>query len=224
MIQKKTISLVTRTMGRLSFLEKSLPTWVKVNEVDSIIIVDWGMTENTVPLLALDGRISLLRVDGQKYFEGGASRNIGVRFADSDYIFMVDCDVSIIQNPFSLPIEDKNFIVFKIDKYEAGTCIFSKKMWLEINGFLENLLGWGDQDVDFYKKAEALGYKKIVAPDFVTHQEHTNDSRMKNYHFKGSLMESRDKNRKIIKNAIEQVQKKYQCQIINNKECFETIL
>ena len=42
MFNNQKVSIVTRTMGRLSFLRQALPTYCKILEADKIIIVDWG--------------------------------------------------------------------------------------------------------------------------------------------------------------------------------------
>lgn len=90
-----TLSIVTRCMCRKSFLDQTLPTWIKLKEPQEIIIVDWGMTEDLTDLLLLDPRITILQIPNRQFFNAGASLNIGVDYAGSDIIFHIDSDIKI---------------------------------------------------------------------------------------------------------------------------------
>jgi hypothetical protein len=221
MILNKSINLITRTMGRLSFLEKSLPSWCLIKEIDKIVIVDWGMKEDVLHLLKIDDRITLIRVSDQKYFETGATRNVGVKFSNSDYIFMIDCDTLLEKNPFELVKDDNSFFVFKQQKWETGTCLFPKHMWKSVNGYLEGVPSWGDEDVNFYERAIKNGYKKVVLIDFIKHQEHPNKLRLQNLLDKGDLKDLNKAilvNRKFMSEIKENKMKQYVCQVVNKKE------
>jgi len=188
--KKKTVSIVTRCMNRKLMLEQSIKTWIKIKEISEIIIVDWGAREDLSDLLALDDRIVILQCLHQKFFEMGRTRNVGVRFCKSDFVFMVDADVyfhdnnsvgKIIDKVVNGKLRDKVFITCGNDSC-GGTSIIEKSAIDLVNGFVEGLPHWGQDDQDLYKRLCKSGYCRIIitGSDFL-HIEHDDKLRFQNF-------------------------------------------
>jgi hypothetical protein len=150
-------------MGRRSFLEQALPTWLHLS-LDEIIIVDWGMLEPLEDLLALDPRIVILHVPDKDYFDSGRALNTGVLYAKSDLIFHIDADVKAdrfldrtlktLMQLFDHPelgaciadISDPD-----LDLPLWGTCLFRYDAWRDVGGYFEGLRSWGGEDFFFFE-------------------------------------------------------------------------
>jgi len=195
MIHGNSIGIVTRFMNRLDYLSQSLPTWIKLPEIDQIIIVDWSSEESAIPLIDSinDDRISIVSVPGQSYWDPGRAHNVGIKHTKTELIFIVDCDVKINFPCFKhiKPLPNREFYI-RTDKWRgepyklrglSGTCIFQKSMWAEINGYAEEKSSYGLEDLDFYNQARNADYKciKCLTAHELTHISHGYDIRQKHY-------------------------------------------
>jgi len=195
MIHGTKVGIVTRFKDRLNYISQALPTWIALSEIDQIVIVDWDSEEDIIPFVNSinDERISVIRVPNQKYWDPGRAHNVGIRFVQTDLIFIVDCDVKINTPCFEKinPLPNNEFYI-RSDKWRgdphrlrglSGTCMFQKKMWIEINGYAENKTSYGLEDLDFYNEAVKCGYHQIKAftADQLTHISHGYDIRQQHY-------------------------------------------
>ena len=195
MIHGSKIGIVTRFMNRLTYISQSLPTWLRLKEIDQIVIVDWNSEENIIPLInnVHDNRISVIRIPNQLYWDPGRAHNIGIRFSQTDLIFIVDCDVKINFSCFDdiKPLPNNEFYI-RSDKWRgqphklrglSGTCIFQKQMWMNISGYAEEKKSYGLEDLDFYSRAQQHDYKmlKCLTANQLTHISHGYDIRQTHY-------------------------------------------
>jgi len=236
MFNGKKIALVTRIMRRLSFLERTLPTYCKIGEVDEIIIVDWGMKEDLKPLVKKmnDDRIVIIHVPDKEYFDESAPRNVGVKYSKSDYIFMIDCDVLVHQTPFNLVDVGSNKFYIKDCKRLGnpygglgGTCIFAKFMWKKVNGYVEGLPGWGGEDLDFYRRLEENRFKREYCLDarYITHIDHGNYLRTVNNRAKGTIEEIFNKNKELLMTQnLRSNQQQYFCYVVESMKEQQCVL
>lgn len=184
----KTISCITRYMDRFEFLKQSLPTWL-VFPYEEIIIVDWSSKkENIVSYIKdlNDHRIKLIQAPKQQFFNAGAAWNVGIRFASSEFINGIDCDVMIKSKSFSsIKLEENVFYtgIRTIPVY--GSFIVCKKAWQQLAGFTEMLKTWSHEDVLFYDSLEQAGYKHIFFDlNDLQHINHSNELRFENFELK----------------------------------------
>jgi GR25 family glycosyltransferase involved in LPS biosynthesis len=108
-----TISLICACKNRNQPLQIALTSWLLRPEITEIIIVDWSSDESIVPLTKLDGRIKVITVPNQKYFNQPQPLNLAASIATGDYILKVDCDYvfSPYYNFFETYQIDKNSFV-----------------------------------------------------------------------------------------------------------------
>ena len=108
-----TISLICACKNRNQPLQIALTSWLLRPEITEIIIVDWSSDESLAPLTKLDGRIKVITVPNQKYFNQPQPLNLAASIATGDYILKVDCDYvfSPYYNFFETYQIDKNSFV-----------------------------------------------------------------------------------------------------------------
>jgi hypothetical protein len=97
------ISLIVASMNRTDNLIESIYTWLNVKEIAEIIIVDYS---SKIPLIEhaavkewlINNKITLIRLNGEKYFNLGKAYNIAVDFATQEKILKIDADYKNINS------------------------------------------------------------------------------------------------------------------------------
>ncbi len=107
-IEQVSVSLVTTCKGRLKYLKKALPSWLKIDYGNfDIIIVDYDDPDGTETYVKRNKEeflknskakdIKVVKVDNKPLFNLNDARNRGIDASDSELIFMIDSDI-IIKN------------------------------------------------------------------------------------------------------------------------------
>jgi len=190
------ISLCSRSMNRNFHLDESLPTWVAIKEIEEIIIVDWS---SVIPVKAVvdkyqNGKITIIRIDGKKYWNSCIPRNVGIRAAKSKFIFTVDADIRVNRDVFKYIVPEDNVFYTggfkdssdKENKYSTcGTSLISRELLLSNNGFNEDMGEMFTDDSELYHRLSRLGAKWDTNNllRYVHAIPHKNDVRMKNSKF-----------------------------------------
>jgi len=107
------ISLICACKNRIEALKVSLNSWLNYKEIKEFIIIDWSSDESLEYLTALDSRIKIIRVEGQKYFNQPQPLNLAISQTTGDYIIKVDCDY--ILSPYysffeKYKVDDNSFV------------------------------------------------------------------------------------------------------------------
>jgi len=210
----KDISLVTRYMNRKTFLECSLPSWVKL-PFKEIVIVDWSSTEDIQPIIDKyqDGRIVRVIIEGQKFFHRTKSLNVGARFAKSKYIMHTDTDIILSEGL----IDNIDFDFYKCENKKAGcygTCIFTKDLFNKVNGYNEYMGDWGHEDNEFYERISKHSTFKEINDSKVIHIEHSNALRNFNSERKSSTGKTCLKNRETKGWSIKDKQEEFSAVVV----------
>jgi glycosyltransferase involved in cell wall biosynthesis len=179
-------------MSRRKFLEQALPTWLPVKYFNRIIVVDWGARENLLDLVKLDKRIVVLQVPGKTTFDPGAAWNAGVRYSESEYVFQIDCDIKLTAVEGLVDLlkgitlgEYFNcvHIWHNHDKRPGsygGTMIYDRICYNAINGFIEEMIGWGVEDTLFIRKIRKRYNDLLLDKNWFEHIKHSAKSRVCN--------------------------------------------
>jgi hypothetical protein len=165
------ITIVTRLRDRKAHLVESLPTWLRL-PVAEIVIVDWSSREGDLADLVRyldDPRVKVVRVEGRPTFERAAAWNLGILHASAEWVFLLDADVKVVGSPladqvFAVPNYEQYFRPYS-DKYLPhlfGCGIVLKDHWQAVGGFNESLVGWGWEDVDFYRRLQRYGLREVT--------------------------------------------------------------
>lgn len=174
------VSLVFPVMNRTDVLIQSIPTWLESGSFNELIIVDWSSSEPifTDPRtqdIINDPRVKVIRVENEKFFLSPSySINLGVSRASNKKILKLDIDYKLIN--FDLfkfiqkvsPLLNRSFFVTdfqfcKITISIIGFVLFNKDHFLAVNGYNENLRGWGYEDINFYNRLSEIVQKNIIS-------------------------------------------------------------
>jgi len=197
------VSICTACMNREELLIQALETWINI-PVKEIIIVDWSSLNPLKSILAKfqDPRIKILEVLGKQYYNQSKASNLKVRASSGNTILSIDCDIKLSTDFFEThSMDEKVFYHGDVRKHPGttGTCLMSRKMFLESNGYNEFMNGWGYHDLDFYKRLVSIGFEeKYIQDTSIQHIEHEESSRVINYEMKNKLF-SNIENKKIAK-------------------------
>ena len=190
------LSLIVPVMNRDDRVVPCLSTWIDMPEINEVLIVDWSSTNPIKYNLSLSEitnhpKTKIVRVNDEKSFMSMSySLNVGLREATYDHIVKCDIDYKLT-NPQLLAVfareQNKNhFFCGTIpDKWDFhGFAFFRKEDALKIKGYNENILGWGWDDEDFYRRMEKIGLERIVMMNieqFIFHIPHDDSLRTINY-------------------------------------------
>ncbi len=104
------IDVIIPTYNRALALRDSLPTYIKQKMLGSIIIVDDASTDNTYEVVQDFKKIypNIIYIKIDKKITLPAVRNIGIKAATAEYIFMGEDDVYLDENHFQNLFEQLN--------------------------------------------------------------------------------------------------------------------
>ena len=184
------VALVTCAMNRTENLLRAIPSWLIHEEIDDILIVDWGsdfpvleaLTQNGI----VDPRIQVIEVVGVDRWVLSYAFNVGFRLSRREKILKVDADIVLSDNFFRTNrlVEHNQFIagnwrnVDKSQGFVNGFFFAPKRALADVGGFNEHITTYGWDDDDLYQRLEAQGYtRQDVAPNAVTHLDHADVAR-----------------------------------------------
>lgn len=187
------VSIICAVMNRGPALRVSLTSWLLQPDVAEIVIVDWSSIVPLAPLVAVDRRIRIVRVDGEQRFHVAASVNLAADCARHPVLLKLDADY--VLNPYyrflaSHPLPEQAFITghwrqegpFLSNR--NGLILVRAADWHRVHGVNEQLQGYGWEDDDFYERLVRAGLRRwLLPPDPATafHIPHGDDVRTMNY-------------------------------------------
>lgn len=188
--KKAGISIVTACMNRNSNLLKAVQTWIELEEVDEILIVDWSSEKSVYCDLQksglLDPRVKVVRVEQQPRWVLTYAFNIGFRLAAYDTILKADADIIISKDFFTKNQLDQNQFITgdwrvaeKNQEHINGFFYIHHNDLLKANGFNEFIDTYGWDDDDLYSRLEHLDVsRKRVDPKSIFHLHHEDAQRV----------------------------------------------
>lgn len=187
------LSVVCAVKNRAAPLRVALNSWLIASGVEEVVIVDWASDHSLAPIVALDSRIRIIRVDNEPYFHLAAAFNLAADNATHELLLKLDADY--VLNPFYPAVQmlqppEKTFVTGHFQhggpflSYLNGLICVRKTDWQRVNGYNEHLAGYGWDDDDFYFRLAAAGLTRAVLkpdPAVVFHIPHENNVRVQNY-------------------------------------------
>lgn len=95
---KPGVSLVGVCMGRHDTVKKTAPAWLKVKDVNEIILVDWSSDPPLEPVVRqIPGgqHIKVIRVNGEDSWVLSRAYNLAVKAAGYSHVIRTDCDYQV---------------------------------------------------------------------------------------------------------------------------------
>jgi hypothetical protein len=181
-------TLVTACMNREAHLRQSLPRWLAVPQMKEILVVDWSNHPPLDDLRAIDSRVKVLRVTGERKWILSYAYNAGIARATQSVIVKCDADCIPSAELLNYAPGPKHFFAgywrsgAAVGKPSVnGQCIFLKSQFQAVNGYSELIRTYGRDDEDFYDRLIAHGYeRKEIPPTCLNFVAHSNDERVVN--------------------------------------------
>jgi len=184
------VSLVNCARNRTENLLLAMPTWLSLEEIKEIIIIDWC---SDVPVLEelklagiVDKRVKVIRVVDEPRWILSYPFNLGFRLAKYERILKVDADITLKPNFFKAnPLIAGTFIAGDWQKAAKGQEHINGFFYirqidlLRIKGFNEYITTYGWDDDDIYTRMTESGlHRKCVDVDSIYHIPHDDSLRM----------------------------------------------
>lgn len=176
----------------LKNIENSLPTdgceveFVLLNYNSTDNIDEWVETE----LKNLQVEFKYVKTTKPKYFHMSKVKNILGKNATGDILCWLDAD-NLTNKGFVQYVEEtythEPKMTLKVDWCEqtAGTCgrvVCRKEDFLKVGGYDEQMVGWGYEEIDFWKRLQATNVRPLDIPiEFLGKLEHGDADRFDNY-------------------------------------------
>jgi len=183
------VSLVTCCRNRSENLNKALLSWLKLEHLSEIIIVDWSsntpLERDLKIFMDADERIKIVRVEKEEAWILTYAYNAGFRCASHTCILKADADIVI-----ALDFFDKNKMskgeflagnwrnVPEDQAHTNGFFLVCKSDLADAGGFNEFITSYGWDDDDLYSRLTALGVRRSeIDPDTIYHIPHDDEAR-----------------------------------------------
>ncbi|WP_288930048.1 galactosyltransferase-related protein [uncultured Maritimibacter sp.] len=188
------ISLVSCVRNRIDNLSEAVKTWIALDELDEILIVDWSSDEPVARALARrrirDKRLRIVRVEGEDKWTLSYAYNVGFRLSRHDRIVKADADIQIEREFFARnPLPDKGFVagnwrrVPEDQAHTNGFFYIDRAHLARVGGFNEFITSYGWDDDDLYRRLDEGGLTRIdVDPITIHHLPHGDAERLDRDH------------------------------------------
>lgn len=188
-VTEQNVTVVTAVMNRGEQLLRSLASWVDLDEISDIIIVDWSSSEPLAQVLEgfSSSKIRVIRVDGRKRWHLTEAFNTGLRYVTSSQVLKLDADhVLHEQFFFRNTLLPYTFVAGDWRAQGRGQAGLNGFLWawsddlFSAGGWDERIRGYGWDDSDLIDRLQRLGlHKKTLARSSVKHLPHSSRERNK---------------------------------------------
>jgi len=180
---KEQSTIVTRIRNRNSVLKHSIYNWLKWD----VPIKIWDFRDDgcesawdVVKELpdSLRERVTVFETKYEYRWNHCICWNAAVALCETEYVVVTDVD-HLIESKLWLDPPASDELLYPPVMAKYGFCWFRKALWESVNGYNENLTGYGSDDTEFYTRVAAAGYKfRHIAGDTVHHLAHDDVARI----------------------------------------------
>ena len=181
-------SIVCVSMNRNEHILKVLPAWLDVYNCNEIVILDYGSRTPLLDVLNLnnfnDPKIKVFRVENVHKWHLSKAYNLAIKLSSYKNIYKLDsddiCDKNLINNH---PLNKSN--IYYHGRWQdarnnnelqiAGKMFFTYDMFVESNGYNENITTYGWDDCEFDIRLNKIGTQRSInIHDFIFIEHHDN--------------------------------------------------
>lgn len=207
---KKGVSILVASMNRNEQLEETIPTWLQT-PVNEIIIIDWS---SKIPISDIvkkfnDPRITVIRVQGKKYWVLTLAVNLAVRCTSRNNILKLDSDSKLA--PDFLEKHPLNNSIFyagdwrkateKNQQHLNGIVYIKRRNFFKVHGYNEYIQTYGYDDCDLYDRLQEINLQRIcINFTSIQHIEHSNT--LRNINQKTERLDVEIEKNRLIANEI----------------------
>lgn len=200
-------SIVCVSMNRSEHILKALPSWLKVNNCNEIVILDYGSDVKLLDILKFhnlnDPKVKIFRVENVSKWHLSKAYNLAIKLSSYKNIYKLDsdniCDKNVIDNhPLNKPD------IYYHGRWEdatnenelqiAGTMFFTYDMFIDSNGYNENITTYGWDDCDFDLRLNKIGVRKSICINdfqFIEHSDDIRQDKSSNFSLKQNIQVNR---------------------------------
>jgi len=169
----KGTTLINCCMNRNNNLSIALNTWLNVEGLDEIIIVDWSSDNHVINLIPEDTRgkvVKVVRAEDQGRWILSWAFNLAASQVSYDKILKIDADVLLQPNFLkSNPLQPNSFShgSWKVakdenEKHLNGQMYCYTKDFESVNGYHEKITSYGWDDDDLYDRFKDINLKENI--------------------------------------------------------------
>ena len=157
-------SIIAVSCNRTSSLLRVLPSWIAVQGVEEIVLVDWASTPPIPETISSDARVRLVRVVGESEWNLARAYNLAAQVASGEHLLKVDADTRLSPEMLSSqPIADgvslPGFLRGCRDRapdqnarHLNGVLLVRRLDFLAVRGYDERMRRYGYDDTDLYER------------------------------------------------------------------------
>lgn len=162
------LCFITTCRGRLAHLKDALPTFIAQPGAGTVV-VDYDCPDGTADWVAANHpQVTVVRVHDKPHFEIARARNLGVQAANAQWLCFVDADNRLAPDFADRvrPLLQRGFFYRPSPRSidASGMCICHMEDFRAIGGYDAVLQGYGEEDVDLYRRLDMLGVKLAPFP------------------------------------------------------------
>ncbi len=197
--KKHKISLCTTCMGRLHHLKETLPANIR-NSVAygaiEFVLLNYNSNDGMDQWVAKEmkehienGFLVYLKTSEPKYWHAAHAKNIVTKYATGEIVVNVDSDCFVLEGYVEyinalFNKETNMFLTGRTPMAPAdavGRVCVLKSDFLRVNGYDENLDGYGFEDTDLYSRLREIGIEeKDIDLKFMASIDHGHADRIQN--------------------------------------------
>lgn len=176
-------------------LSRALTSWLHVQHLDQIVILDWSSDPPLLPIVtehlrAVKGKVPsvrVLRVENETDWVLSRAYNLAIHHASFESVFKVDCDYIVHEHTFRQHPLDSNkhfFTGYYMNSRNAnemhlnGALFVKQTLFWSVAGYDERIQTYGYDDEDLYQRLVNTGASRLnVSYDYVSHIPHEDKHR-----------------------------------------------
>lgn len=192
-------SIITTCKGRLDHLKQTLPTMVRQENAE-VIVVDFSCPQNSASYVQSNyPSVRVVRLENKKYYAHCEARNAGAAVAQGEWLLFCDADIVLdgrCTEQLGLILKPGCFGKFKrgyqLDRHRPsgesglgannleGFQVVQRSVFERLRGYDSRLRGYGaGGDTEFYKRAMIFGLRLVYLDETLVDRviEHSDELR-----------------------------------------------
>lgn len=175
------VSVLCGVKDRSEHLLQSYKSWLDCECVDEVVIVDWGSKEPISQKLDDNEKLKIIQMNPNhtKYWAFSQAYNTAARFASGDTYLILNADEIIFSSESLCNLEKPNSeFCYEGTSWESEKAhgvyflYISKESFWKINGYHEDIIGYGYDDVDLRRRIKESAVEIKTSNAEIEHIKH----------------------------------------------------
>ena len=175
--------------NRTEHLLRSYKSWLDCDCVDEVVIVDWGSDIPISEKLEKNKKLKIVQVNKHhtRYWTFSQAYNTAARFASCDYYLIMNADEIIVSSEEICSLEPPDTFFYEGTNWDSPSAhgvyflYISKEIFWKVNGYHEDMIGYGYDDVDFKYRLGQAGFKPRISSVKIEHIKHESSHKTRDH-------------------------------------------